>query len=125
MQQHFMRKHPLKQAKDTCGKCHKCQVMKKHTKKCRLPPAENAEQESEPWEKLCADLMGPHQTSKKVKGQKKKVFVLHVATVMDPATGWFEVAPITDEGLTALSVEIMTNFSQPTPSAASATERVP
>ena len=39
---------------------------------------------------LCVDLIGPYKIAQKAK-QHLKLFFL---TMIDPATGWFEMAPI-------------------------------
>jgi hypothetical protein len=46
--------------------------------------------ESKPWERLLhVDLIGPYKLNK-----QKGVKPLGVATMIDPATGWFEVREI-------------------------------
>ena len=47
--------------------------------------------EAEPWEKLCVDLIGPYMI-KETKNKKK--IVLWCITMIDPATGWFEIKEI-------------------------------
>jgi transposase InsO family protein len=71
-----------------CSKCPTCQICKTSSKKYgKLPPKEA---ESEPWEKLCVDLIGPY----KVKRQGKEPAVLWAITMIDPATSWLEIREI-------------------------------
>ena len=73
-----------------CTKCYTCQTTKKRTKKYGLLPEKTAE--SDPWDVLCIDLIGPYQIERKNK--KKKPLVLWALTMIDPATGWFEMREI-------------------------------
>ena len=42
-----------------------------------------------PWETVCIDLIGPYKI---VKGKNEAI--LHCLTMIDPATGWFEIIEI-------------------------------
>ena len=64
--------------------------MKKSKKKYGHLPEKEAE--SEPWDKLCVDLIGPYTIK-----QNKKELNLHCLTMIDPATGWFEMKQIPDK----------------------------
>lgn len=67
--------------------CDTCQHLKKQKKKYRhLPPKEA---ESNPWERLCVDLVGPYT----IKRKGNKDLELQACTMIDPATGWFEMTP--------------------------------
>lgn len=62
------------------------------------------EVESKPWEKLCVDLIGPYKiksNKEKYKDKKGKMkpkdFERHFLTMIDPATSWIEIAPITNK----------------------------
>jgi hypothetical protein len=44
-----------------------------------------------PWERLCIDLVGPYTIRSK---EKSNVATLHCLTMIDPVTGWFEIAEI-------------------------------
>ena len=39
-----------------------------------------------PWYTLCIDLIGPYKT-----GKDQNEVQLHCLTMIDPATGWFEI----------------------------------
>jgi hypothetical protein len=52
-----------------------------------LPPKEA---EATPWDTLCIDLIGPYT----VKETRKKKWTLHCLTMIDPATGWFEIVEV-------------------------------
>jgi RNase H-like domain found in reverse transcriptase/Reverse transcriptase (RNA-dependent DNA polymerase)/Integrase zinc binding domain len=84
--QHFtwnkMREHIRKE----CSTCHTCQLTKRTKKKYGHLPEKEAE--SYPWEKLCVDLIGPYTIKRK---HRKDELVLWCVTMIDPATGWFEI----------------------------------
>ena len=66
-------------------KCHSCQLGKK--RKChygRLPPKEA---ETTPWKSVCVDLIGPYT----IKAKDDTVLDFMCLTMIDPATGWFEI----------------------------------
>lgn len=73
---------------NVCSKCDTCQRTKRSTQKYgSLPPKEA---EVDPWEILCVDLIGPYT----IKRRGKKNLVLWCVTMIDPATGWFEMREI-------------------------------
>ena len=63
---------------------------KKQRKKCGHLPAKKAEME--PWAHVNVDLIGPHTIKCPTKTHK-----LQAMTMIDPATSWFEIAPILEE----------------------------
>ena len=71
--------------------CPTCQRNKRKQKKYGLLPPKEAE--AIPWDKLCIDLIGPYTIRRK--GQKD--LVCKAVTMIDPATGWFEVHQIGDK----------------------------
>jgi hypothetical protein len=73
---------------EVCTKCHLCQKTKRTGKKYgHLPPKEA---ETIPWDVLCVDLIGPYT----IKRRGKKNLTLWCVTMIDPATGWFEMREI-------------------------------
>ena len=70
--------------------CRQCQLCKAPTKKWGHLPAKQAE-ESIPWNRVNVDLIGPYTV--KPKGTHKPK-TLRAMTMIDPATGWFEVVQI-------------------------------
>ena len=48
--------------------------------------------EANPWDVLCIDLIGPYNIERKNK--TKKPLTLWALTMIDPATGWFEMREI-------------------------------
>ena len=68
-----------------CSKCHTCQLTKKSHKKYGHLPEKEAE--ATPWKKLCVDLIGPYTIERK----GHKPLTLWCVTMIDPATGWFEM----------------------------------
>jgi hypothetical protein len=71
--------------------CDTCQLNKKKNKKYGHLPAKEAE--TVPWEKLCVDLIGPYTIERK----NQEPLVLKAVTMIDPATGWFEVQEYGDK----------------------------
>ena len=72
---------------DCCKKCHLCQVTKWSQKKHGHAPPKEAE--IAPWDASCIDLIGPRKINHKNK--KKDPLTLWALTMIDPATGWFEI----------------------------------
>jgi hypothetical protein len=71
----------------TCKACVVCKEFKKRQKKYdKLLPKEP---ECIPWHILCIDLIGPCRF-----GKGKYVFQLQCLTMIDPATGWFEIVEV-------------------------------
>ena len=71
--------------------CDVCQRYKKQKKHYGHLPAKDAE--AQPWETLCVDMIGPYQIRRK----GKKPLKLRAVTMIDPATGWFEIVEVTDK----------------------------
>jgi hypothetical protein len=67
------------------NKCPNCQKAKKQKKKHGHVPPKFAE--SQPWEHSCVDMIGPCQ----IRCKGKNTLCLQAVTVIDPATGWFEI----------------------------------
>ena len=71
--------------------CPACQRNKrKHKKYGILPPKEA---EAMPWDKLCIDLIGPYTIRRKGKDN----LICRCVTMIDPATGWFEIEQYDDK----------------------------
>ena len=86
--QHFTWKNLRKMVHKVCTTCHTCQTTKRTKKKYgHLPPKEA---EGIPWETLCVDQIGPY----KIKRKRKSTLELWCLTMIDPATGWFEIVNI-------------------------------
>ena len=88
-----------------CKACNVCRSLKKHASKKygKLPPKQP---ELIPWHALCVDLMGSYTFGKpkKVKNKEGKYELdysecieLQCLTMIDPATGWFEIVDISHE----------------------------
>ena len=71
--------------------CLACQKSKVSNKKYGKIPAKTAEEN--PWDTLCVDLIGPY----KIKTKSKKELTLWCLTMIDPVTGWFEMAQINNK----------------------------
>ena len=75
--------------KDVCSKCPTCQKTKiGHIKYGHLP---EKEAEVNPWDTLCVDLIGPYTIKRKTIKKSTKELTLWCVTMIDPATGWFEM----------------------------------
>jgi len=85
--QHFHWKGMRKTVQHICGRCPQCQLAKPKKNKYGLLPEKDAE--IIPWECVCIDLIGPYEI-----GKGKNKIILHCLTMIDPATGWFEIAEI-------------------------------
>ena len=72
----------------TCDVCQR--TKRKNAKYGKLPPKEA---EHIPWDKLCIDLIGPY----KIRRKGKEDLVLKAVTMIDPATGWFEICQYDDK----------------------------
>ena len=70
--------------------CHKCQKNKQQRKKYGHLPTKVAET-SVPWNRVNVDMIGPYTIQTPTKKHH-----LRAITMIDPATGWFEVKDITD-----------------------------
>ena len=76
----------------TVKRCKICQRCKKsNSKKYGKLPPKDAATESTPWKRVNVDLIGP-LTVKTPDGE----FVLNALTMIDPATGWFEIKEIAE-----------------------------
>jgi len=81
-----------------CQACELCKVAKKKTKKYgKLPPKPNPE--IIPWHTLCVDTIGPYSFGPKtVKGEPNPNYcTLQCLTMLDPATGFFEIVEIDEK----------------------------
>ena len=100
LRQHFYWKGFRTTVCDVCKKCPTCQRAKTNNQKYgNLPPKQA---ETNPWDTLCVDLIGPYTIPQKVKIPLK----LWCLTIIDPATGWFEMAQIPNK--TAAEIEDIT-----------------
>jgi transposase InsO family protein len=71
--------------------CPTCQRNKRKVKKYGwLPPKEA---EATPWDKMCIDLIGPYTIRRKGKTD----LICKCVTMIDPATGWFEIHQYNDK----------------------------
>jgi len=71
--------------------CPICQKNKRKHKKFGEVPPKKAE--ANPWERLCVDLIGPYTIRRKNKTQ----LTCKCVTMIDPATGWFEIHQYDDK----------------------------
>ena len=109
--QHFHWEGMRKTVEAVCKKCGSCQINKKKNKKYGHLPVKNAE--VIPWHTLCIDLIGPYKV-----GHGRQQRELHCLTMIDPATGWFEIAPIDNKQADVVANELefawLTRYPWPT-----------
>jgi transposase InsO family protein len=72
-------------------RCPTCQRNKRKKLSYGHVPAKEAE--TVPWDKLCVDLIGPY----KIRRKGRKDLVCKAVTMIDPATGWFEICQYDDK----------------------------
>jgi hypothetical protein len=73
--------------------CHLSNSKETIHKNFGLWPEKDAE--AMPWDRLCVDLIGPYEIKSKVKGFKFPP--LKAITMINPATGWFEIKQYDDK----------------------------
>jgi len=109
--QHFTWTGMRKTIQSVCKACRVCKEAKCGPKRHGIMPPKSPE--TIPWHALCVDLIGPHKI-----GKGKKQIILHCLTMIDPATGWFEIAEIpskrADEVSNALEINWLTRYPWPT-----------
>jgi hypothetical protein len=93
---------------ELCSKCDTCQRTKRTSKKYGHLPVKEAE--ADPWEVLCVDLIGPYTIKRSGKARN---LTLWCVTMIDPATGWFEMREIPNkESITIANLIEQTWFSR-------------
>ena len=111
LRQHYEWRGLRTMVQRVCKACPVCRVHKKRTTKYgKLPPKKA---EVIPWHTLCIDLIGPYTI-----GKGKAETKLHCLTMIDPATGWFEIVQIpnkqADEVINILEFQWLTRYPWPT-----------
>ena len=91
IRQHFWWKTLRADVRDIVSKCPTCQKTKWSYKKYGKLPEKQAE--AEPWNVLCVDLIGPYT----IKHPAKQPLTLWCITMIDPATGWFDIREIANK----------------------------
>ena len=88
-------------------------LQKNKIRYCKYGQVPQKQPECKPWHTLCIDLIGPYQI-----GQGKEETTLHCLTMIDPATGWFEIAEIptkrADDMVNILEFNWLTRYPWPT-----------
>ena len=83
-----------KQVRAHVKRCHRCQVGKKRKRKCGKLPPKIAE--TTPWKTVSVDLIGPYT----LQGKDRSILDFMCLTMIDQATGWFEIIELPNECLT-------------------------
>ena len=92
IRQHFYWKNIRGDVERICKSCPTCQLTKQKTIKYGHLPPKAAE--IDPWDTLCVDLIGPYKIKQL---GSKKTLQLWCLTMIDPATGWFEMVRIANK----------------------------
>jgi len=98
IRQHLWWPGMRKEIAKSVSTCLICQKNKRQQKKFGLLPEKEAEYE--PWQCLCVDLIGPYRIN--IKG-KKDPLICKAVTMIDPATGWFEIEEYSDKKSISIS----------------------
>ena len=88
IKQHYTWKGLRSTVHDVCTKCHTCQLTKRTKKNYGHLPEKSPE--GVPWETLCVDMIGPYVIQRRNSRELK----LWCVTMIDPATGWFEIKDV-------------------------------
>ena len=118
MGQHYCWKGMRKTVQKVCKACMTCKEFKKRQSKYgKLPP--KPAPEVVPWHTLCIDLIGPYTFGKKDSDPKKDdSFSLMCLTMIDPATGWFEIVRVPNKQADYISnlleIHWLTRYPWPT-----------
>jgi hypothetical protein len=67
-------------------------TQQKTTKEIWITPSKRS-QSNTMWDKLCVDLIGPY----KIRRKGKDGLICKCVTMIDPATGWFEIQQYDDK----------------------------
>ena len=92
-----------------CKRCPTCQRFKKRSTRYGKLPPKDVSTECEPWSTVHIDLIGPYSVTAQQEqpGQTTKTVELQLQamTMIDPTTGWFEIAqvPSNDMGSARIS----------------------
>lgn len=102
------------QITNSVSTCDTCQKNKHRVRKFGLLPEKVAEAQPS-WDKMCCDLIGPYTICRK--GQKD--LTCKCVTMIDPATGWFEIHQYDDKrAITVANIveeECFSRYPWPTP----------
>ena len=117
LRQHYTWHGLRKTVETVCKTCSVCHRLKKRTSKYGLLPPKDPE--VIPWHTLCIDLIGPYSIKQpKINGEEQEDLHLHCLTMIDPATGWFEIAEIptkqADDVSNILEMHWLTRYPVPT-----------
>jgi transposase InsO family protein len=113
MGQHYCWKGMRRTIQKVCKACSICKVQKVRTGKYGLLPPRDPQ--VVPWHTLCIDLIGPYTFGDPKKRNHVQLWCL---TMIDPATGWFEIAEIptkrADYVVNILEFSWLTRYPRPT-----------
>ena len=96
-----------KEIRRLCTTCKLCQLAKRTKNKYGKLPQRDLEMR--PWHTVCVDCIGPFTI--KTKDDKGKIHkrTVRALTIIDPATGWFEIGHIPDDDFNSQRVSQLMN----------------
>lgn len=98
--QHLYWPNIRKTVQSVIRSCDACQKAKTRNVKYGHLPEKSAE--LQPWQHLCVDTIGPYRIRRK--GKKELIF--KALTMIDPATGWFEMREVKNKQADTMAVEL-------------------
>ena len=104
VRQHFIWDGLTTTVKKICSSCHTCQMTKRRKVKYGHLPAKEAD--VNPWDVLCIDLIGPY----KFKQPNNQTQTLWALTMIDPATGWFDMTDISTKRADVIANKLEQNW---------------
>jgi hypothetical protein len=111
--QHLYWPNIRKTVEEFVKSCPTCQKAKGKRLKYGHLPAKDPVSESQPWQRLCVDTIGPYE----IRRINKKPLKFSAVTMIDPATGWFEMKQLktkkADEVSNAVETTWLTRYPWP------------
>jgi cleavage and polyadenylation specificity factor subunit 1 len=107
IRQHFTWKGVRTTVQEVCKNCPTCQRTKRSNQKYGIIPIKEAD--AGPWEKVCIDMIGPY-TIKQGTGENANKITIHCVTMIDPATGWFEMVNTTTKDAATIADIVETTW---------------
>jgi hypothetical protein len=83
--------------------CHQCQIAKTRKQYGHLPIKEA---NIKPWHTICVDQIGPYS----VTAANGKTYELNAMTIVDPATGWFEIVEVPNKKAVTAAILLDTTW---------------
>ena len=95
------------QCERLCARCKACQLSKKLKQKYGMIPPKD--EDLAPWHTVCVDCMAPFTIKVKEKGRILAKRTVRALTMIDPATGWIEIAHVPENDFNAARISQLFN----------------